>query len=113
MIHALAKVRGALAPLRLAESGTFVALAVAIAIIISKGYSPFGMNTDKVSQSPEDILATEGMLRSILDMEAGERGFVIFARLAFLVPYRLGREALAAAIERALRLTATDNCAVT
>jgi K+-sensing histidine kinase KdpD len=41
-------------------------------------------------------------------MQTAERGLVISASEGFLEPYQFGREALAAAIERALKLTATD-----
>jgi len=107
MIYYLPEVKSVLKPLLLAALGSLIAPAIAIEIMVFHGHSQLRANTDKVSQSQETIFATEDIPRSILSTEAGERGFVISAGEAFLEPYRLGREALAAARER------SDNSAVT
>jgi hypothetical protein len=100
MIYDLPQVKSPFKSWPLAALGSVIALVIAIEITIVHGYSQPSANTDKVSQSQETIFATEDIPRSILNMEPAERGFLICAGEAFLGPYELGREALAAAREQ-------------
>src|SRR5512136_950521 len=83
--------------------GTVVALMIPIPFVILEGYSLLLRNVDKVSPSQTTELATEDMLKNILDTKARERGFAICGGQAFQRSYRLSGEALAAAIESALK----------
>lgn len=74
-------------------------------LLIFDGYHQLRANTNAVSESQENVLAIEGVFRSILNTETGLRGFEISGDEAFLVPCHLGYKAFAAAIQRALDLT--------
>jgi hypothetical protein len=108
MIEDLPGVIDAPEPLLLADPGTAVALMIAIRFVILEGYSLLWRNIDKGIPSQETALATEDMLKNIiLKMKARKRGVANCGGQAFLRPYRLSGEALAAAIEPARKRAAT------
>ena len=104
MIYDVPVAKGTLKQLPLVALGLVIALVVSIEIMIFDGYRQLRANTDEMRRSQEIVLATENVLRSVLNTETGERGFVIAADEAFLEPYRVGRDEFATAIKRAIEL---------
>jgi len=87
--------------------GFFASLIVLVLIggASFKSLNDLGMNAQRVEQTYQTLQVLEGILARVIDVETGERGFLISGADHYLEPYRVARESLRAELARARRLT--------
>jgi diguanylate cyclase (GGDEF)-like protein/PAS domain S-box-containing protein len=83
---------------------------VAISAFSFRSLNELTGNTQRLEQTYQTLQVLEGILARIIDVETGERGFLISGADHYLEPYRVAREGLRQELARARRLT-DDNAA--
>jgi diguanylate cyclase (GGDEF)-like protein/PAS domain S-box-containing protein len=80
-------------------------LLVLIAGASFKSLAVLALNAQRVEQTYQTLQVLEGILARVIDVETGERGFLISGADHYLEPYRVARESLRQELGRARRLT--------
>ena len=82
-----------------------LALLVLIAGASFKSLGDLSQNAQRVEETHETLQTLESILARIIDVETGERGFLISGADHYLEPYRVARDTVRQEIARARRLT--------
>ncbi len=95
--------------------GGYAIILLLMAIILSIAYSNVGslvMTQQLVDQSHEVISASNALAKAMVDMETGQRGFMLTGNDDFLDPYEAGQETYQDLISTAKELVSDDQSQV-